>query len=252
MRDWLRGHAVRFTLGALALGVAGALKQHYSSASAEDLRWILAPTTWLTELVVRSDFAFQTGQGYLSREQSVLISPACAGVNFLIVAFLSLALGFGKRFEGEWKRGLGWLGLSAAAALAATLLVNTLRISLSIAVAHLATRFTGLTFHSVHRLLGIGIYLTGLMGLCLAAQFWLESRSLTGTSIRRTGPLLVAAGCYVAVTLAVPLIRGGFRNPDFWSHAAPVSVAVGAVIALLFAARGRSWDDGRHAFRSPE
>ena len=262
MRDWLRHHAVQLTLGALALGVAGALKQHYSHASAEDLRWILAPTTWLTELVVQSEFAFQTGQGYLSREQSVLISPACAGVNFLIVAFLSLALGFGKRFQGErtrprpmeeeWKRGFLWFAVSLVSAVAATLVVNTLRISISIAIAHLATRFTGLTFHSVHRLLGIGIYLTGLMGLCLAAQFWLESRSRTGSPARRSGPLLVAAGCYVAVTLAVPLLRGGAHNPDFWSHAAPVSVAVGAVIALLFAARGRSWDDGRHAFRSPE
>jgi hypothetical protein len=64
--------------------------------------------------------------------------------------------------------------------------------------------------------------------------------------------LLLALGCYAAVTLLVPLLRGAYRSPEFWSHAAPVSVLVGAVAALLFAAKGRTWDDGRHEFRSRE
>jgi exosortase K len=239
------------TLAALAL--AGLLKHHYSHASAEDLRWILKPTTFLTSCLVSGEFAFQAGEGYLSREHSVLISPACAGVNFLVVASLSLVLGFSARFATWRQRGVWFVG-SVLAAYLTTLLVNALRIALSVALAHLAARVTGLTFQSVHRLLGIFIYVFGLLGLCLTVQLWLASRGLPG---RQAGahpnraPLL-ALGCYAAVTLLVPLLGGAARNPEYWSHAAPVSVLVGVSAALLFAARGRTWDDGRHEFCSPE
>jgi len=250
-----------FAVGALAL--AGLLKYHYSHASAEGLRWILAPTTWLTSLFVSGEFAFQAGQGYLSREQSVLISPACAGVNFLIVVLLSLVLGFSGHFSSLRQRAR-WCAASLVLAYLATLLVNALRIGLSIGLSHLATRVTGLTFQSIHRLLGIFIYLAGLLSLCLTVQVWLSSRrassrhcSLAPGNARRSfargrGALLLPLGCYVAVTLLVPLLGGAANKPEFWSHAAPVSVLVVAAAALLFAARGRTWDDGRHEFRSPE
>jgi exosortase K len=237
-----------------ALGLAWALKHHYSHASAEELRWILAPTTWLTSLFVPGEFAFQAGQGYLSREQSVLISPACAGVNFLIVALLSLVLGFSSRFAGLRERAR-WFAVSVGLAYLTTLLVNALRIGLSIAVAHLAARITGLTFQSVHRLLGIFIYLAGLLSLCLTVQLWLSSRGVRPAKagpLRRSQAPLLAVGCYTAVTLVVPLLGGAAHNPEYWSHAAPVSVLVVVSAALLFAARGRTWDDGRHEFRSPE
>jgi exosortase K len=257
MKARLREHAERYGFVVVALLLAWLLKRHYSHASAEDLRWILAPTTWLTSLFVPGEFAFQAGQGYLSREQSVLVSPACAGVNFLVVALLSLTFGFSGSFRSIGQRGC-WLATSLGLAYLATLLVNALRIGLSIAVAHLATRVTGLTFQSVHRLLGILVYLAGLLGLCLTVQVWLSSRGAHapgGSRTRGAGRarvLLFALGCYAAVTLLVPLLGGAGRNPEFWSHAAPVSVLVVVSAALLFAARGRTWDDGRYAFRSPE
>lgn len=253
MRGRLRTLADRLALPLVALALAFALKRFYSDASAEQLRWILLPTSWLTSLGVDTEFTFRAGEGYLSRERAVLISPACAGVNFLVIAFVSLVLAFGARFAGMRQRAQ-WLLVSAAGAYLATLLVNALRISLSIALSHLAMRLLGLTFHSVHRLIGMLVYLSGLMSLCLTVQVWLTSRerSAEAKASRVLSPLLVALGCYAAVTLLVPLARGGSRHPDFWQHAAPVSVLVGGVSALLFAARGRNWDDGRHEFRSPE
>jgi exosortase K len=229
------------------------LKWHYSQATVEELGWILAPTSWLTAQVLRSDFAFYPGEGYLSREYSVLISPACAGVNFLIVAFLSLTLGFGHNFAA-WRRRVYWLGAAGVLAFAVTVLVSTLRIALSVAVAHLASRHLGLTFQSVHRLLGILVYLAALLVLCLTVQLWLSSRERTSAQpvVGRRAALGVALVCYAAVTLLVPLLRGAAHSPEYWSHAAPVSVLVGVVSALLFAARGRTWDDGRHALSSPE
>jgi len=255
MSTRLRDLAERYAFVGVAFALAWLLKRHYSQASAEELRWILAPTTWLTSLFVSGEFVFQTGQGYLSREQSVLISPACAGVNFLVVALLSLMLGFSGRFCSLGQRGR-WLAASVGLAYLATLLVNALRIGLSIALAHLAARVTGLTFQSVHRLLGIFVYLAGLLSLCLTVQLWLSSRYPGEVGRARSAPgnraLLWALGCYAAVTLLVPLLGGAAHQPEFWSHAAPVSVLVVVSAALLFAARGRTWDDGRHEFCSTE
>lgn len=260
MRAQLLRFARSFAVPAAAFAMAWLLKHHYSNASPEELRWILAPTTWLTSLLVRSEFAFQAGAGYLSREQSVLISPACAGVNFLVVALLSLALGFAGHFASLPRR-VGWLITSIVLAYVTTLAVNALRISLSIAVAHLAVQKLGLTFQGVHRLLGIFVYLAGLLSLSLSVHVRLFSRgkgvvarsgaALPGGS-DGTRVFLIALACYASVTLLVPLWGGAAHNPQYWAHAAPVSVLVGVLVALLFAVRGRSWDDGRHAFRSPE
>jgi len=251
MKRNLGTYADRYVLSVVALALAWLLKYHYSRASAEDLRWILAPTTWLTSWLVHGEFALQAGQGYLSREQSVLISPACAGVNFLIVALLSLVLGFGQHFRSFRQRG-AWLAASLGLAYLTTLLVNALRIALSVAVAHLATRVTGLSFQSIHRLLGIVVYLAGLLSLCLTVQLWLSSRPARPEHSGSSRALPLALGCYAGVTLVVPLLGGAAHNPEYWSHAAPVSVLVVVSAALLFAARGRTWDDGRHEFRSSE
>jgi exosortase K len=240
--------AARWGAVLVALGGAVLLKRFYSQASADELRFILAPTTWLTAAVLQSDFVFHGGEGYLSRELSVLIAPACAGINFAIATFLALVLGFGGHFTTP-RRALAWLATAAAVAYLATLVVNAARIVLSVALAHLATRVLGLTFQSVHRLLGIVIYLAGLLALCLTLQVWLPSRSVAG--LRRSASL-VALACYAGVTLLVPVLGGAATNPGFWSHAATVSVLVVVSAALLFAARGRTWDDGRHAVRSSE
>jgi len=255
MKVRLRSLFERHGLAVVALALALLLKRFYSDASAEQLRFILAPTSWLTSMAVDTEFTFRAGEGYLSRQESVLISPACAGVNFLIVSFVSLVLGFSARIAAGPKRWL-WLVSSAAVAYLATLLVNALRIALSIAVAHLATRYLGLTFQSVHRLLGVVVYLAGLFTLCLTLDLWLSSRGRragVGAKLGKTRLLLLALGCYAAVTLLIPLLRGAGKSPEYWSHAAPVSVLVfAAAAALLFAAGRRNWDDGRHAIRSPE
>jgi len=254
MKARLQQLAERHAFAVVALALAGLLKRFYSGASPEALRWILLPTSWLTSLGVDTEFAFRAGEGYLSREESVLISPACAGVNFLMVAFVSLVVGFSARFATLPKRSV-WLISSAVIAYLTTLLVNALRISLSIALAHLATRYLGLTFQSVHRLLGIFVYLTGLLGLCLTLELWLSSRGWlagVGAAFGKSQVLLLALGCYAGVTLLIPLLRGAGKSPEYWTHAAPVSVLVVVSAALLFAVGRRNWDDGRHAIRSPE
>src|SRR6266581_9094745 len=69
-----------------------ALKLYYSTATVNQLRWILAPTTLLVELISRTRFEFESHAGYISSDHTFLIAGSCAGVNFLITAFLMLSL----------------------------------------------------------------------------------------------------------------------------------------------------------------
>src|SRR6185436_18980102 len=71
---------------------AGAVKLYYSTASVNQLRWILVPTTAMVELVTGSRFEFESYAGYISSDRSFVIAASCAGVNFLITAFLMLSL----------------------------------------------------------------------------------------------------------------------------------------------------------------
>src|SRR5215475_6701931 len=89
----------------VALACAFALKLHYSTASADQLRWILAPTTALVELISGVSFEFESHAGYISRERSFLIASSCAGVNFLIAAFLMLSI---RRLFGERSKWGAW------------------------------------------------------------------------------------------------------------------------------------------------
>src|SRR5689334_5204226 len=63
-----------------------ALKFYYSTATPNELRWILAPTTALVELLSGRSFEFESFTGYMSSDHTFVIAVSCAGVNFLITA----------------------------------------------------------------------------------------------------------------------------------------------------------------------
>src|SRR5688572_30560726 len=80
----LREHASLFLLTA---AIALALKQHYSQAGSDDLTWILRPTAWLVERWSGMSFEWEPRGGFVNYARRIVIAPACAGVNFLIVTF---------------------------------------------------------------------------------------------------------------------------------------------------------------------
>src|SRR5262245_29995228 len=82
------------------LGGALGMKWYYSAASVNQLRWILAPTTVLVEFITGRHFSFESHAGYMSSDHTFLIAASCAGVNFLITAFLMLSL------RQLWRNGL--------------------------------------------------------------------------------------------------------------------------------------------------
>lgn len=220
-----RGAAWRWAVaGAVwlaALAAAFALKRFYSTATAADLRFVLAPTVWLVEVAGGHAFDW-TSRGYLAAELRFLVAPVCAGVNFLVVAFTALVLGFVRPARPAWQN-VGILLASAAAAYATTVLANALRILVAIPLWVHGVSLGGLGGAQLHELVGVVVFLGMLLLLHQAA------RRLASAPVQVWVPLLPYAG----VMLVVPLLRGAHRRPEFWGHAA---IVAGALLVIAAAA----------------
>ena len=200
------------------LGIVGlcalALKFYYSTATADQLRWILAPTTTLVELLSGRRFEFESYAGYMTSDRSFVIAVPCAGVNFLITAFLMLAL---RRLWRERFHALGWrfIPISAMFAYVGTLIANTVRICIALELRARSVEISGLTNNQLHRLEGILVYFGFLLFLfCITEEF--ESAKPSQPARVLPFPLLI----YYATTLGIPLLNGSFhRGSAFREHA---------------------------------
>ena len=197
-------------LGVVLLCALG-LKAFYSTASPDELRWILAPTTWLVELASGQSFNFEAHSGYMSSDHSFLIAASCAGVNFLIAAFLMLAL---KRlWEGRFETiGRALVPISLLVAYATTIVTNTVRICVALRLKALQHEITWLSPGQLHRAEGILIYFAFLFLL-----YFLTERERKGRNLLRQS--LVPMAFYYATTLGLPLVNGAYkRGLEFWQH----------------------------------
>ncbi|HJT64815.1 MAG TPA: exosortase K [Pyrinomonadaceae bacterium] len=191
-----------------------ALKFYYSTATADELCWILAPTTTLVELLSGTRFEFESYAGYITSDRTFVIAVPCAGVNFLITAFLMLALR--RLWLGRFQP-LGWrfIPVSAMFAYLGTLSANTTRICLALELRARSVEITGLTNNQMHRLEGIVVYFGFLLLLFLLTENF-ESAKPARLARVLPFPLLI----YYAMTLAVPLLNGSFKRGDaFREHA---------------------------------
>jgi exosortase K len=200
---------------AVILLCALALKHFYSTASVNELRWILAPTTFLVELTSGVTFNFESHAGYMSSDRTFLIATSCAGINFLIAALLMLSL------ARLWRANLSWRFIPCALVLAylATIVANTVRISTSLQLQQTPLEIGSLSSNQIHRLQGILVYFGFLLLLFLVTErisrpdrrlaehhqshsiSSLTSNKGTGLLRRFIFPLLV----YYATTLGMPL-----------------------------------------------
>jgi exosortase K len=189
------------------------LKLYYSTASANQLRWILAPTTAFVELVSGTAFEFESHAGYISTDRSFLIAPACAGVNFLITAFLMLSI---RKLLSARSRNIAWAFIPAALLIAyvVTLVANTARISIALRLQRTPAEISWLNHDQLHRFEGIFIYFGFLLMLFVISE---RRSSATTSSVLRQScfPLFV----YYATALGIPLANGAYRQGrDFWEH----------------------------------
>jgi exosortase K len=190
-----------------------ALKLYYSTASADQLRWILAPTTACVELVSGTSFEFESHAGYMSGDRSFLIATSCAGVNFLITSFVMLS---GRKLLSDRSKDIAWRFIPAAALIAylATVVANTTRIAIALRLKRMSVEIGWLNPNQIHRFEGIVIYFGFLLLLFVASDK--VSSKKTSSQLRQSFfPLLV----YYAVMLGIPLANGAYRQgDDFWEH----------------------------------
>jgi len=147
----------------LALAVMLALKYHYSLAGPEGLKWMLAPVARLTAWISDTRPVWESGVGYTDFSRGMIIAPACAGINFMIMAF-GLGAFCGLLRIRRLPPLLAWLGLCLAGAYILTLMVNPIRIALA-GILYQADFYAGwVTPERVHRIAGSAVYL-GALGL---------------------------------------------------------------------------------------
>jgi exosortase K len=218
------------------------LKLYYSTASPNQLRWILTPTTLLVELVSGTTFSFESHAGYITSDRSFIIAASCAGVNFLITSFLMLSLRRLWRDQSQNRSdNPAWRFIPVAALFAylATLVANTVRISTALRLQRMHLEISSLNGNQLHRFEGIFIYFGFLLLLFMlservspgnasssenapgsdsASGFQPPAASVReGSSLFRQSffPLLI----YYATTLGIPLANGAYRQgADFWEH----------------------------------
>lgn len=154
-----------------ALGLGWWVKQFYSQATPSELLWVLSPTTHMVQELTGARFEFEAQRGFLCRELRYEIVPACAGVNFMVVAFVSLVAGFVHTRSSAAAR-LGLFVLAAGAAYATTLFANASRITIAMAMHQAGTSFGPLTEDRLHCATGVLVYL-----LFLGALFTLGARA---------------------------------------------------------------------------
>lgn len=215
---------------------AGSVKQYYSTASVNQLHWILAPTTVAVEFVTGSSFEFESFAGYVNSDHSFVIAASCAGVNFFITAFLMLSLG------NLWRsRRMAWWFLPSAGAIAylTTIFANTVRIATALRLHGRSIELAGMNPNQLHRLEGIVIYFGFLLLLFVVSEKFAGNNPTAERHSSWLRQALFPLVIYYATTLGVPLFnsiyRGGAITADFREHSlfvlsAPLILIVPVVI----------------------
>jgi exosortase K len=231
---WVSLVAASVTLTAVFL-----LKRMYSNAGAEDLQWVLAPSCWLVSTVGGVELASGFGAGFISHEHRMVVGPACAGVNFFIIAILALYFSFQGNFS-SFPRKLIWLMQCAAIGYLATILSNGCRILLAAHLYSLDIYAGWLTPERLHRLAGTVIYCASLFALCAVVARWLKPPA-GHRAVWSYAPTAraIPAVCYLGIAVGVPLLnRAYLREPArFIEHCAMVVAVCGAVVVLTTLAR---------------
>src|SRR5215475_789481 len=204
---------IRIAQCVVALACAFTLKLYYSTASADQLRWILAPTTALVEFFSGASFEFESHAGYISRERGFLIANSCSGVNFLITAFLMLSMG---KLLRERSKNIGWGFIPTAAVIAylVTLVANTARITIALLTHQGPAQIGWLNPDQTHRFEGVFVYFGFLLLLFMVSEK-IGSEKPSNLFSQSFFPLLV----YYATMLGIPLVNGAYRQgAEFWEH----------------------------------
>lgn len=222
---------------ALSLLLVLGLKLYSDRAGPGDLLWILRPTAWWTGILSRAAFEYEPGAGYVNHSLRFIIAPECAGLKFLMIAFLMQSCSFVHRMDSRKKR-LCWILLSLPSSCLAAIFVNGIRISLSILLPPFLSEKPGiaadLTSGQLHTAIGTAVYFLSLLALYQAGDR--ISQKIAGTEKEQSiQSRLLPVFWYLGPVLGLPFLsRIAYRDyKNFSSYELPV-LAVCGTILLLF------------------
>jgi exosortase K len=195
----------------LAIALMFALKSHYSAAAAEDLRWMLDPVAWLVRLWDGQAYRWEAGAGYVRWDQRITIAPACAGVNYLIMAFGLTVAAFLHRLPTTAGRA-AWLLLAGLGAYSLTVVVNAVRILAAIALYDHEVAWGLLTPGRLHLLAGTVIYFTALILYYRGLHRIMGAKRLTTERPSWSPPAWLPWAWYLIGGIAVPTLHRLFQG----------------------------------------
>lgn len=231
LKEIVQKNSIYYLMGILSLLF---LKLFYAKASCEALRWILGPTARFVTLMTGISFSYEPGMGYVNHSLKYVIAPSCSGVRFLIILIAMLIFSFVHRA----KKGFLWTVLSLPASYVLTVLVNVLRIILSIYIP-LFLGQTGfyssyLTQDTLHTAIGTATYFASLLVIYhLTDAYFVKPSGKQKKS--RNLQYLVPAFWYFVIVLGIPFLNHAYTKggSKFVGYAALVS-SVCLPILLLF------------------
>ncbi|MCI0659288.1 MAG: exosortase K [Acidobacteria bacterium] len=235
-RSWRAAAGWLFLYGAGFL-IALGLKLHYSRAGADELVWILAPTSHLAGLLTGDHFEREPRSGWISHASRMILGPGCAGVNFLIIAFSAFFFSFVGRLKSPATR-VAWLAASLGGAYLLALATNALRIITAIRLHELDVYGDLITPQRVHRAEGAVVYCVALLLAHLFAERTLARLGALPPRRPAFSPW-VPLGWYVGMALGVPLLVRVYRGGDgpFVEHSALVLLVCLSLALVLRAPR---------------
>lgn len=204
MAEWWQRRRLATLWWSLAVGLASALKWHFSAAEAAEIGWMLQPLALLLRLVASWHFQRTPDGEWASADAGLVLVKACAGINFMTLSFLGWCWlarprGAAARVTAattllEWP---ALLGGALVLAWMTALAVNLLRIVAIVRAQHLLEAW--LPPEQAHRLIGIAVFLPalGLQWLLCEPQ-------------RPARALLAAAGTYALLLLGLPLVHAAW------------------------------------------
>lgn len=186
------------------------LRYYYGRSDCEGLLWILTPVVRLVRFVSGMDFVYLAGCGYVNHRYRFVVAPSCAGIRFLTIAMGMLIFSFVHRMNSR-KQGMVWTLSASAAAYGYTVLVNSIRILLSIHLPRVLGQVAGkegrLTAERLHTMIGTGVYFVSLLILYGLAEHVLEKilnrKKAGGTVSRPAAPVC----WYAAAVLILPFMK---------------------------------------------
>lgn len=212
------------------------LKCFSGSAGSDELLWLLAPAVRWVKLLSGITFVYEPGVGYISHAVRFIIAPSCSGICFLMICIMTLVFSFVRRMR-TWRGAFAWTVCSLGASWLFTVLVNGVRIVLSIRIPQaLEGVLAGglLTSERLHTVIGTSVYFMSLLLLWQLGES--ISGKISGTAV--TDPVkdcLQPVFWYLAMVLGIPFLGRVLRNDyeGFGRYAAALT-AVCAVIFGLF------------------